>query len=172
MPMIFRMSALAVVQAGSLGCFLRCSNLALAKIPSVIWLVHVALSIGISRPAPALPRGSITGARLRRIEAVEDILGRMGFRMLRVRDHGKLARIEVGADEIALASSPDMRRKIMSACISNGYVYACVDLAGYRTGSMNEALPEAVIRQLMEGTDSVPAAEDTSGSAKSMSCCC
>ncbi len=78
----------------------------------------------------------------------------------------------MGADEIALASSPDMRRKIMSACISNGYVYACVDLAGYRTGSMNEALPEAVIRQLMEGTDSVPAAEDTSGSAKSMSCCC
>jgi uncharacterized protein len=96
----------------------------------------------------------------------------MGFQMLRVRDHGKLARIEVGADEIAFASSPDMRRKIIQACISNGYVYACVDLSGYRTGSMNEALPEAVIHQLVGGNDSVPASEDTSGSSESMSCCC
>ena len=123
--------------------------------------------------ASRIPYGEeITACRLRRIEAVEDILGRMGFQMLRVRDHGKLARIEVGADEIAFASSPDMRRKIIQACISNGYVYACVDLSGYRTGSMNEALPEAVIHQLVGGNDSVPASEDTSGSSESMSCCC
>lgn len=104
--------------------------------------------------ASRIPYGEdITAARLQRIEAVEDILGRLGFRMLRVRDHGMLARIEVGVDDISTAALPAVRQQIVTACLSNGYIYACVDLAGYRTGSMNEALPEAEKRRLMASKD-------------------
>ena len=92
--------------------------------------------------ASRIPYGSeITRERLARIEQAEDVLHDLGFRQCRVRDHGKLARIEVPVEELekALAASG----KIVPALKRLGYVYVTLDLQGFRSGSMNEPLDPA-----------------------------
>jgi uncharacterized protein len=62
----------------------------------------------------------------------------LGFRELRVRHHGDVARIEVPDDEL-----PDVlaqRRAILDALKATGYTYVSLDLQGLRQGSMNEVL--------------------------------
>jgi len=92
--------------------------------------------------ASRIPFGeTITPTRLDRVGATEAALRALGFRVLRVRDHGNLARIELGRDEIARAAEADARQYIAAACTAQGYTFVCLDLVGYRTGAMNEALP-------------------------------
>ncbi|HCF61071.1 MAG TPA: ATP-dependent sacrificial sulfur transferase LarE [Myxococcales bacterium] len=91
--------------------------------------------------ASRIPYGEqITAERLGRIGAAEASLRSLGFRVLRVRDHGSLARIEVGADELDRALEPKLREQIVRAIAGHGYAYVCLDLKGYRTGAMNETL--------------------------------
>jgi len=73
---------------------------------------------------------------LRRIEAVESALLAMGFTQFRCRDHDTVARIEIPADEIPLAIH--RRDEIFRAAKAAGYVYAALDLKGFRSGSMDE----------------------------------
>lgn len=73
---------------------------------------------------------------LRRIEAVESALLAMGFTQFRCRDHDTVARIEIPADEIPLAIR--RRDEILQAAKAAGYVYAALDLKGFRSGSMDE----------------------------------
>lgn len=91
--------------------------------------------------ASRIPYGEeITKARLERIGKAEAALRDLGFRQIRVRDHGALARIEMDADDmIGLTASP-LRDTIVQACKASGYLYVTLDLQGYRTGSMNESL--------------------------------
>jgi uncharacterized protein len=81
----------------------------------------------------------VTPRGLRRIDAAEEAVRALGFEVLRVRDHGDLARIEVPAEDIdrAAALSP----QIASALKDVGFKYVALDLEGFRSGAMNEILP-------------------------------
>ena len=89
--------------------------------------------------ASRFPYGeTITREKLSRVGIAEEALKKMGLRQFRVRSHDNLARIEVAPEEITAAWS--MREKIDTACREAGFVYVALDLRGYRTGAMNEAL--------------------------------
>ena len=77
---------------------------------------------------------------LRQVGKAEDFLRKLGFGQLRVRHHGRIARLEIGPKEFAKAVKPEMREKIVGYLKEIGYLYVTLDLAGYRTGSLNEAL--------------------------------
>jgi len=77
---------------------------------------------------------------LKRVGAAEDFLRSLGAGQLRVRHHGPLARIEVAPEEFAKLLAPGVREKILARLKKLGYLYVTIDLGGYRTGSMNEAL--------------------------------
>jgi len=81
---------------------------------------------------------SIDAEKLRRVEACEEILRGFGFRQFRVRVHDRVARIEVGREEIPRLFEPEISEAIHGGFRENGFLYVAVDLAGYRTGSMNE----------------------------------
>lgn len=82
----------------------------------------------------------ITPARLQQVGRAEEALHRLGFRQLRVRYHGDLARIEVEAAEIPRLLSAELRAQVIALLKEAGFVYVTLDLQGYRTGAMNEPL--------------------------------
>lgn len=91
--------------------------------------------------ASRIPYGTaVTPARLRQIEQVEQALHALGFLQVRVRHHEEIARIEVPRDEIARLFEPQISELIERAGRSAGFRYVTIDLKGYRTGSLNEAL--------------------------------
>ena len=75
------------------------------------------------------------------IEQAEDVLRSLGFRHCRVRHHGEIARLELDASDMRRAFDDDVRRAIVDALKAIGFRYVSLDLQGYRTGSLNEALP-------------------------------
>jgi len=77
---------------------------------------------------------------LRRLEAAERFMKGLGFRQVRVRHHGEIARIEVEPGEIARAASPEIRRQVTEKFKELEYLYTTLDLGGYRMGSMNAVL--------------------------------
>ncbi|MCJ7580206.1 MAG: ATP-dependent sacrificial sulfur transferase LarE [Candidatus Aminicenantes bacterium] len=81
---------------------------------------------------------------LKQISLAEDYLRSKGFTQVRVRHHGQIARIEVEPDEIVILMDPELRRDVVVNFKAFGYTYITLDLAGYRTGSMNEPLPDAL----------------------------
>lgn len=88
-----------------------------------------------------IPYGTqVTPEKLARIERFETALLDLGFRRVRVRDHGDLARIEVDAAELARLVQPELARAVTEAGRGAGFVYVTLDLLGYRTGSHNEVL--------------------------------
>jgi uncharacterized protein len=82
----------------------------------------------------------ITEDALVRVGNAEDLLRSLGFDHLRVRHHGQIARIEVPPEDIPRMAVPATRRRVVEGLKKIGYLYITLDLAGYRTGSMNEAL--------------------------------
>ncbi len=89
--------------------------------------------------ASRIPYGvRITPAALNRIEDAEAFLASLGFTQIRVRDHWPTARIELPQSEIARALSERTRKRIVARLKRLGYIYVALDLAGYRTGSLNE----------------------------------
>lgn len=94
--------------------------------------------------ASRFPYGTpIDREKLARVEACEEALRRLGFRQYRVRVHGPVARIEVERDEIPRLLDPPAADAVHDHFRKNGFLYVSVDLKGYRTGSMDEALPES-----------------------------
>jgi pyridinium-3,5-biscarboxylic acid mononucleotide sulfurtransferase len=92
-----------------------------------------------------IPYGDeITLTKLGRIEAVENGIRDLGFQELRVRDHGNVARLELSRDRIQAAATPPVRDQIARIAKVAGYKYICLDLEGYRTGALNEVLPDSV----------------------------
>ncbi len=85
----------------------------------------------------------ITPERLRRIAGAEHILRALGFAGTRVRDYGELARIELQPADLERAAAWPLRRGVVEPLRDLGYRYVTLDLAGYRSGSMDEVLPEA-----------------------------
>ena len=84
----------------------------------------------------------ITAAGIERVRKAEDILRSIGLRVLRVRDHGDTARIEIGPEEMALVMEGQNRSLVVDRLRSLGYSFITLDLEGYRTGSLNRGLRE------------------------------
>jgi uncharacterized protein len=102
--------------------------------------------------ASRIPYGQeITPLRLRRVAQAEAALRDIGFRTVRVRDHGTLARIEIPRDEIDRTLRVGIHQRLIDACKQQGYVYVCLDLEGYRTGSMNEVLGSCGKAKILRG---------------------
>ncbi len=79
---------------------------------------------------------------LRQIEAAEKFIQDMGILPLRVRHHGQMARIEIDPEDFPKIMDSQVRTKIVEHLKKLGYFYVTLDLAGYRTGSMNEPLAD------------------------------
>lgn len=91
--------------------------------------------------ASRIPYGTpISHEALAQIEAAESLLHGMGLRQLRVRHHGRTARIEVEPADMALLLSEEKRRRVVQGLKALGYIYVTLDLAGFRSGSLNEGL--------------------------------
>lgn len=86
-----------------------------------------------------IPYGTpVTVEALDQVGAAEAFLRGLGLRQLRVRHHGDVARIEV---EIAdIATVVEHRDRIVTRLRNLGYQYVTLDLAGFRSGSMNDGL--------------------------------
>jgi uncharacterized protein len=90
-----------------------------------------------------IPYGTkIEPGLLARLDEAERFLKGLGFRQVRVRHHGTIARIEVEAEDIPRLASPETRDAVVRKFEALGYVYTALDMRGYRTGSMNEVPAE------------------------------
>lgn len=104
--------------------------------------------------ASRIPYGTmVTVEALTQIAKAERGLRQAGFRQLRVRHHGDVARIEVPVEDLASLIDEDTRNTIVKKIREAGYLYVTMDLAGFRSGSMNEAI----------GVSVAPAAAEKSG---------
>ncbi|MDH4235662.1 MAG: ATP-dependent sacrificial sulfur transferase LarE [Nitrospira sp.] len=85
-----------------------------------------------------IPRGMpITIEKLSRVETAEALLQREGYRHVRVRDHGEIARIEVAQDDIPSLMDAERRARISAGLKELGFRFVTVDLEGYRPGGVN-----------------------------------
>jgi uncharacterized protein len=82
----------------------------------------------------------VSEQKLRVIERSEDALRELGFRVLRVRHHGEVARIELAKAEMPRLLEPGMMSRVDEQLRAQGFKYVAVDLRGYRLGSLNEGL--------------------------------
>jgi uncharacterized protein len=90
----------------------------------------------------------ITPDRLRRVDAFEDGLRELGFRQLRVRFHDTIARLEIDSDDLPRVVAPGVRERIVALGKQLGFSYVALDLAGFRSGSLNEVLPAQTLVKL------------------------
>jgi len=89
--------------------------------------------------ASRIPYGTeIEQGLLTKIGEAENYLRELGFRQLRVRHHGNLARIEIDQDELPKIMKNNLMDKINKRFAGLGYIYVTLDLKGYRAGSLNE----------------------------------
>jgi pyridinium-3,5-biscarboxylic acid mononucleotide sulfurtransferase len=82
----------------------------------------------------------VTEEKLRVIEQAEEAVRQLGFRVLRVRHHGDVARLEIAREEMPRILDPGMADAIDGRLRALGFRYVAVDLKGYRLGSLNEGL--------------------------------
>lgn len=93
-----------------------------------------------------IPYGTrITKSAIDRLDLAEDYMFKLGFYQVRVRDHDKMARIEVMPNEFEKVLAH--HEEIHATFIKFGFQYVTLDLQGYRTGSMNEVLEKAGLEQ-------------------------
>jgi uncharacterized protein len=91
--------------------------------------------------ASRIPYGTmITLDALLQIERAEALLHSLGLRQLRVRHHGQVARIE--AEPGDFMHLLEHRNEVVTKLKTIGYVYITLDLAGFRSGSMNDVIQQ------------------------------
>jgi pyridinium-3,5-biscarboxylic acid mononucleotide sulfurtransferase len=91
--------------------------------------------------AARFPYGArITLEGLARVRASEAAIHALGFAIVRVRDYGTMARVEVPPEEISRLASPEIAAPVVAALRAAGYRYVAADLQGYRRGSLNETI--------------------------------
>jgi uncharacterized protein len=91
-----------------------------------------------------IPYGSpVTIEALDQIEAAEMFLRNLGIRQLRVRHHGSVARIELDEGGMAVLMQSGRRSAVVEHFKQLGFAYVTLDLAGFRSGSMNEVIGKA-----------------------------
>lgn len=79
----------------------------------------------------------VTRQALSTVEQGEEALRQMGFRQVRVRHHGEIARIEIAGDELERALSLEMFSEFTRIFKALGFTYVSLDTEGFRSGSMN-----------------------------------
>ena len=94
----------------------------------------------------------ITIEKLHQVDQGENFLRTLGFRQIRVRHHGDIARIELEVEDMAKLTKPGRREEIVSHFKELGFAYITLDLAGFRSGSMNEVLPGSITQGADYGT--------------------
>jgi uncharacterized protein len=118
---------------------------------------EAARLLGLSvwdKPAAAclssrIPYGwAVTRERLAQVGGFESALKDLGFVQLRVRWHETIARLELGLDELPRLLQPEVRARVVETGRQHGFTYVTLDLAGYRTGSLNELLDGRRLRVL------------------------
>jgi uncharacterized protein len=82
----------------------------------------------------------VTQEKLTAIERSEDALRALGFRVVRVRHHDDVARIEVAQEELARLLEPGLSQIVDAALREIGFRHVAVDLRGYQLGSLNAVL--------------------------------
>jgi len=82
----------------------------------------------------------VTIEKLSMVDKAEIVLKQLGFKQVRVRHHGDVARIEIAKEEMPQALNAEMARRMSEALKGLGFKYVTLDLEGYRTGSLNETL--------------------------------
>jgi uncharacterized protein len=82
----------------------------------------------------------ITAEKLAQVARAEEFLRRQGYKQARVRHHGEIARLEVGPAELERAFGE--REEISTELKAAGFLYVTLDLAGYKSGSLNAALKQ------------------------------
>lgn len=91
--------------------------------------------------ASRLPYGTpVTAQRLNQVGSAERALKGLGLAVFRVRYHGDVARLEVGADELPRLLDPAFRHQVDQAVKGCGFTYVAVDLEPFRSGRLNDAL--------------------------------
>ena len=83
---------------------------------------------------------TISREKLGMVDKAEQLLLDLGFRQVRVRIHGTMARIEIMPEEFEKLISGGIRSQITETFRNLGFTYVTMDLTGYRTGSMNEVI--------------------------------
>lgn len=113
------------------------------------WVRALAHVLGLSswdKPSESclssrFPYGTeITRGGLDRVRRAEDIVRDLGFRVVRVRVHDPVARIEVPISDVPALLASGVRDRVVSGLRALGFEYVSVDLEGFRSGSMNEPL--------------------------------
>ena len=93
--------------------------------------------------ASRFPYGEeISKEKLEMVEKSEQLLLDMGFTQLRVRIHGDVARIELPTDDFARFMDEKVRTVVYKKLVEFGFNYVSLDIVGFRSGSMNEAIGE------------------------------
>jgi uncharacterized protein len=87
----------------------------------------------------------VTAEALAQVERAEEALHQMGFRRVRVRHHGSVARVEIAREDMAGALQMETLEAISRAVREAGFPYCALDMDGYRSGSMNAVLPVSAI---------------------------
>jgi uncharacterized protein len=87
----------------------------------------------------------ITPERLKQVAACERVLRELGFRVFRVRYHHVVARIEVAPEELARLLDQGVREAVARRFRETGFAHVTADLEGYRSGSLNRAVPVATV---------------------------
>jgi len=77
---------------------------------------------------------------LKQVAKAEEYLRKLGFTQVRVRHHGQIARIEIEPSEFQKITDKKVREAVIKNFKKFGYIYVALDLAGFRSGSMNEPL--------------------------------
>jgi len=84
----------------------------------------------------------VTEQRLSQIDEAENFLRGLGLVEFRVRHHDTVARIEVNPKDIDKVTAEPARSQIVEKLKSLGFKFVTVDLQGFRSGALNEALSE------------------------------
>jgi uncharacterized protein len=87
------------------------------------------------------PGRRVTVETLRQIELAEEHLHQLGFRQVRVRHHGEVARVEIDRSELPRVFSLEMLDRISLGVRTCGFKHVALDASGYRSGSMNAIIP-------------------------------
>jgi uncharacterized protein len=110
----------------------------------------LATQLGLpSADKPAMPCLSsrfpygtrITEAQLAQVEEGEGWLRARGFRDVRLRHHGSVARLELETHELLRLTQDPLRAECVAFFKRLGFAYVALDLQGFRSGSLNETLP-------------------------------
>ena len=91
----------------------------------------------------------VTQEALSAVERGEEALHQLGFRQVRVRHHGEIARIEIARDEMHRALTPEMFLEFTRLFKALGFTYVTLDTEGFRSGSMNSAKPAQPLIKLI-----------------------